>query len=564
MVSMRGIGLFKQGWIWVRYQKQFSLDVRVAANCIREKLGPLIDRHWPLFYSWCTIAGRFLFRSLLQWSTYAVGGLRSLFTLGSAAVFVIMWSCLLCSTSTTSLFYVLLSLGSAATAIHHLGFTSGILIVGLYGIGLVWLYGCFWIIAILLIAGGYMFSLNHARFLILMTTAYAVHVINARAGLHGVFLTFNLSFISNGILNKLLQGYESTNRGACVQEEKEPEKVSEDASADKEYTPPSKEAEEVPPLKSSCTIPKTSNLSDVHKHASSSSAVMTESASLVEMTRITNSSNHYEVMGLLKYVNSDPKTLKKEYHKKGLLVHPDKNPNSPLSCESFKKLQCAYEATVRQLISKIFQVLSDFIKKKNYDEQLRKEESGCACQSSGTSRSQEDGVEYRAEESRHIECTKCGNSHIWICTNRSKSRARWCQGCSQYHQAKDGDGWVESGYSPILTPHKVEIPRAFVCAESKIFDVSEWAICQGMECKANTHGPTFHVNMVGLNTMGLQSNPLRHPWGLDAEMIIEDDEFELWFQQALASGIFSESPKRRKSWPFNINHKGIRAWLKSP
>ena len=25
---------------------------------------------------------------------------------------------------------------------------------------------------------------------------------------------------------------------------------------------------------------------------------------------------------------------------------------------------------------------------------------------------------------------------------------------------------------------QVEIPRAFVCAESKIFDVSEWAICQ--------------------------------------------------------------------------------------
>ncbi|KAH7847555.1 hypothetical protein Vadar_027544 [Vaccinium darrowii] len=24
----------------------------------------------------------------------------------------------------------------------------------------------------------------------------------------------------------------------------------------------------------------------------------------------------------------------------------------------------------------------------------------------------------------------------------------------------------------------VEIPRAFVCAKSKIFDVSEWAICQ--------------------------------------------------------------------------------------
>lgn len=28
------------------------------------------------------------------------------------------------------------------------------------------------------------------------------------------------------------------------------------------------------------------------------------------------------------------------------------------------------------------------------------------------------------------------------------------------------------------SPFQVEIPRAFVCAESKIFDVSEWAICQ--------------------------------------------------------------------------------------
>ncbi|XP_042418242.1 uncharacterized protein LOC122006710 [Zingiber officinale] len=553
MVSMGGIGLFKQGWRWVQSQKQFFGDVRVAVNCTREKFVLLIDCHWPLFYIWCTTVGRFLLRLLLQWSNCVVGGLRSLFTLGSTALFVIIWSCFLCSTSTTSLVYVLLSLGSIATAIHRLGFTPGLLIAGFYGIVLIWLYGYFWISAFLLIAGGYMFSLNHARLLILMATVYAVHFINAHVGLHGVFLILNLSFVSNGILTKLLQGYESINRVTRVQEEKEPEKVSEDVSADQEYAPPAKEAEEVPSLKSSCTIPKASNLSDAHKHASSSKFAMNESASLVEMKRIINSSNHYEVMGLLKYVNADPKILKKEYHKKGLLVHPDKNPNHTLACESFKKLQCAYE------------VLSDFIKRKHYDEQLRKEESGRVLQNSGTSHSQEDGVEYHTEESRHIECTKCGNSHIWICTSRSKSRARWCQGCSQYHQAKDGDGWVESGCSSaILTPNKVEIPRAFVCAESKIFDVSEWAICQGMECKANTHGPTFHVNMVGLDRMELRSNPSRYPWGLDAEMIIEDDEFDLWLQQALASGIFTESPKRRKSWPFKINQKGIRAWRKSP
>ncbi|KAK8638184.1 hypothetical protein V6N13_136624 [Hibiscus sabdariffa] len=46
-----------------------------------------------------------------------------------------------------------------------------------------------------------------------------------------------------------------------------------------------------------------------------------------------------------------------------MLVHPDKNMGSPLASEAFKKLQCAYE------------VLSDSMKKRGYDEQLRKEES---------------------------------------------------------------------------------------------------------------------------------------------------------------------------------------------
>lgn len=37
------------------------------------------------------------------------------------------------------------------------------------------------------------------------------------------------------------------------------------------------------------------------------------------------------------------------------------------------------------------------------------------------------GPDYRSEESRRIHCTKCGNSHIWICTSRTKAKARWCQ-----------------------------------------------------------------------------------------------------------------------------------------
>lgn len=39
----------------------------------------------------------------------------------------------------------------------------------------------------------------------------------------------------------------------------------------------------------------------------------------------------------------------------------------------------------------------------------------------------QDKTDYCPEESRRIQCTKCGNSHIWVCTNRSKAKARWCQ-----------------------------------------------------------------------------------------------------------------------------------------
>ncbi|KAK2364865.1 Chaperone DnaJ-domain superfamily protein [Trifolium repens] len=48
------------------------------------------------------------------------------------------------------------------------------------------------------------------------------------------------------------------------------------------------------------------------------------------------------------------------------------------------------------------------------------------CQKSHSS-SHQDNTDYRSEESRRIQCTKCGNSHIWVCTNRTKAKARRCQ-----------------------------------------------------------------------------------------------------------------------------------------
>jgi len=86
-----------------------------------------------------------------------------------------------------------------------------------------------------------------------------------------------------------------------------------------------------------------------------------------------------------------------------------------------------------------------------------------------------------------------------------------------------------------------------------------------MQCRPNTHRPSFHVNMVGLEKTQ-RSNSSRYPWDLDAEMMDEDEEeFELWLQQALASGLFCETSKRRKSWsPFKLpQKKGKKQWRRT-
>ena len=97
-------------------------------------------------------------------------------------------------------------------------------------------------------------------------------------------------------------------------------------------------------------------------------------------------------------------------------------------------------------------------------------------------------------------------------------------------------------------------------------NLTEWFL-QGMACRPNTHRPSFHVNMVGLEKTQ-RSNSSRFPWDLDAEMIDEDEdekEFELWLQQALASGLFCETSKCKKSWsPFKLpQKKSKRQWRRS-
>eukprot|EP00268_Persea_americana_P037236 TRINITY_DN3688_c0_g2_i2.p1 TRINITY_DN3688_c0_g2~~TRINITY_DN3688_c0_g2_i2.p1 ORF type:complete len:542 (+),score=69.90 TRINITY_DN3688_c0_g2_i2:1003-2628(+) len=531
---MEDIGLFKQGCKWLLSQKQMFLGIQSAFWCFKDFL---VERHWPMLYRGCVNLGKSLFLLLLLWRDCIVRGFRSSLGLGPTVLFVVMWSCFLSLTSITCLAYVLLMLGAAGAVILCLGYNPGLFIAGLFGILLMWMYGTFWITGMLLIVGGYFYSLNHARPVILMSTVYAVYCVRIDVGWLGVFLSINLAFFSNDLFSYLLQVYDSTKEEPYFEEQKESGPIPEDYSGDSEYSSHASESENLFSSKSSSKETSTTKNLNSQNDSSPSRVVKADSSSIDEMKRILNSLDHYEALGILRNKSIDIPLLRKEYRRKAMLVHPDKNMGCPLSSESFKKLQCAYE------------VLSDSTKKRDYDEQLRKEESRSVRQRS-RSTSRQEGVVYRSEESRRIQCTKCGNSHIWICTNRTKANARWCQDCCQYHPAKDGDGWVEKTFE------KVEIPRAFVCAESKIFDVSEWAMCQGMTCRPNTHRPSFHVNMVGLERSSHRSNDGMYPWDLDAEMEEDkEDDFEMWFQQALASGFFSETSSRSRWSSFKLHHK---------
>lgn len=552
---MEDIGLFNQGWKWLKSQKHVWSRVKTALVCCRDKLGDLMERHWPMLCDGCVKMGKLSRFLLIYWKDCIGRGFQSTLILGSASLFVIMWSFFLSLTSMSCLAYVLLSMGAAGATVQYLGYTPGLFIVGLFGILILWMYANFWITGTLFIVGGYLFSLNHARLIVLTAIAYSLYFVKVRVGWHGVFLAIHLAFFSNDVLNYLLQCCDNVSENTPFEEPKGSKiDMEDDFSTECDYSVPIDEPEKAQSCKSSSQPAATSSVVK-QKDLYINKVVKEERSSADEMKKILSSADHYEALGFPRQRKIDAATLKKEYRKKAMLVHPDKNMGSPLASESFKKLQCAYE------------VLSDSMKKREYDEQLRKEElrTKSVCEKS-SSDSWQNPSDHCSEESRRIQCTKCGNSHIWVCTSRSKAKARWCQDCCQYHQAKDGDGWVEYKGSLVFDrPQKVEIPRAFVCAESKIFDVSEWAICQGMACRPNTHRPSFHVNMVGLEKTR-RSNSSRFPWDLDAEMIDEDEEeFELWLQQALASGLFCETSKRRKSWsPFKLNQsKAKKQWRRT-
>ncbi|KAI3510142.1 hypothetical protein L1887_25673 [Cichorium endivia] len=546
---MEEFGVFNEDWKWLLLE---SLWCSFAAKNTASGFSVFIRRHWPnLCYGFRRL-GKLLHFLIIQWKDCFLRGCKSVSDLGTAALFVIIWSSFLSLTSMSCLLYLLLSMGTAACAVRYLGYTPGLLMVGLFAILILRMYANFWIAGPLLIFGGFLFSLNHTRVVVLVAMIYSLYYVKHQVGWSGVLVSINLAFLSCDALTIMLEWCDDMSEKSETtqfQEQKVSEPFLEDDITDSKskFCVNDEEDEQVSSCKSSTDKSTFVNTEKKELKSTISIPVVKPHENEVnEMERILSCVDHYETLGFSRFDKIDATLLKKEYKKKAMLVHPDKNMGNQLASESFKKVQCAYE------------ILSDSIKKRDYDDDLRNQDSKTLFHKSASTSNQESS-EYFSEESRRIHCTKCDLMHIWVCTNRSKSKARWCQDCCQYHQARDGDGWVEyKGSLGSDQSQKMEIPRAFVCAQSKIFDVSEWAICQGMACRPNTHRPTFQVNMVGLEKSQRCKSNL-YPWDLDAQMTDEEEEFDLWLQQAVASGLFCEPSKNRKNWsPFKFSPKKVK------
>ncbi|KAH8974827.1 hypothetical protein BDL97_01G122400 [Sphagnum fallax] len=440
----------------------------------------------------------------------------------------------------------------AAAAVLLCGYTPAIVLIAVFSTGVLWLYGSFWMTAAILLVGGGLFIGDCARLAILLTTGYAMYGVIGHGGWLGLLLCTSLAFISSDAVFYFRSSFSE-------QDNKVPRN-----NVDTEAPPP-EQAKGYSTPHSDVFQPT----ADVGRSSMGASTSGRGECDLLtadeEIVRVLDCKDHYTVLGFVRFDSFDLADLKREYRKKAMLVHPDKNGGNEKAEEAFKRLQNAYE------------VLLDGVKRRCYDDELRREEvlknfhqhhhgfhvnardrpSECGCQ-----HSKDEGNEDIPADSRRISCRKCGDSHMWISTERNKLRARWCQECQDYHQAKDGDGWVEQCGQPFFFGifQKVESPLAFACADGMVYNVTEWVHCQGLKCPPNTHKPTFHVSTSG-NGRGATRGSSRAAKAGDRAAVpdsfsftkldenMTEQEFFDWLESAMAAGLFSDLNGGVPSYP---------------
>ncbi|KAK4786815.1 hypothetical protein SAY86_010648 [Trapa natans] len=520
-----GEWLEKQGPLWLRVKTQ----ILGACNFARLK----IEAVYPVVLKWLAQLGNIMLLLTMIWLDCTLRGIDSLFRMGTTSFFSFIWCAVLSVVAMVGISKFLLVLAVVVLLGLFIGIAFGIMILALCGTVALWFYGSFWTTSLVIVIAGVAFALKHERLALITATLYSMFSAWAYVGLLGLLLGLNLSFISSDVLIYFLRNNMNQTR--------QPNKSSEQTSGlhDQSGTFNGDEAN------ASSSEAKHGISSERSSGAPSTSGTNSDITSEDEVVRLLNCSDYYSVFGYTRFGDIDASLLKREYRKMAMLVHPDKNQGNEKAAEAFKKLQNAYE------------VLLDTLKRKTYDDELRREEllncfrrfqtasqrnGGHHFFSSAFAHPEGEGEGFYREP-RRIACKRCTGFHIWFQSKKPKSRARWCQDCKDYHQAKDGDGWLEQVSQPVLFGilQKVNPPIAYVCADSKIYDATEWYICQGMRCQANTHKPSFHVNTNAISKQtgkGTGPGQKRGQVPPPMEEPMTEEEFFEWLQAAVQTGVF--------------------------
>ncbi|KAA8527340.1 hypothetical protein F0562_034945 [Nyssa sinensis] len=564
-----GLSILKAATDWVEKQKPHFTTLTTNILNARDYFQMKIERAYPIVMKWVIHFGNIMLLISMVWLYCTFRGIDSLLRMGTTSFFSVIWCSILsvlAMIGVSKFLAVLVSLAIAALMGLLVSFPIAILLISISGIVFLWFYGSFWTTTLVIFFGGLAFMLSHERLALFITTVYSAYCAWAYVGWLGLLLGLNLSFISSDALIFFLK--------SNINEHRRPSNPPETAGM--RGRPGFFYGE---PVDASFSDTVYGQSADRSAGVPSTSGTDSEITSEDEIVRLLNCTDHYSAMGLSLYENVDVSILKREYRKKAMLVHPDKNMGNEKAAEAFKKLQNAYE------------VLLDSFNRKSYDDELRREEL-LNCFRRFQSASQKNGSNgifvsgfARTEadwedplgESRQIACRKCGNFHVWVQTKKSKSRARWCQECKDFHQAKDRDGWVEQSSQPFLFGllQKVDAPSAYVCTDTKIYNATEWYICQGMRCPVNTHKPSFHVNtsVNSMHTNGKGTSSGQRGGGIptsNMEESMTEEVFFEWLQNNVQAGIFnnfagstsseSTSARASKSGGSNRKKKGKKQW----
>ncbi|KAM7257819.1 hypothetical protein ACFE04_013560 [Oxalis oulophora] len=343
-----------------------------------------------------------LLLSLLLWLDSALRGTASFLCMGTVSFLSVFWCTIFSTFAMLGFFKPLLLLAIATIVLLFFGFAFAILLIAISGVALLWFYGSFWTTTLVILLGGLAFLLKLQGLALLITTVYSVYCTLGYVGWRWMLLALNLSFISSDVLSYFVENNMNQQTSGM------------------EGQPAS------------------------FNGMPSNSGTDTETTSEEEVARLLSCTDHYSALGFSRYENIDVVVLRREYRKKAMLVHPDKNMGNEKAAEAFKKLQNAYE------------VLPDSLKRKAYDDDLRREDLLMTFNWFQTG-PQEPVVNFlhmfcllspfylilcRVEnmasfhryfhaadgedpigDSKGIACKKCGNFHVWIFTKKSKCQA---------------------------------------------------------------------------------------------------------------------------------------------